>query len=179
MKARTISVAWLLPLLLTACFHRTQPVQKQAMAPPVVDTRPLGPEPPPLDLTQFAILLPSPAITPGAGAHKTPVKPAPHHRKPIKQNVEQASIEPPGVSAIGQLSPGDPTDLRQQTESSIASTERGLSGITRTLNDQEMKTSAQIREFLKQARAALATGDVDGANTLALKAKVLLTELNP
>jgi hypothetical protein len=47
------------------------------------------------------------------------------------------------------------------------------------LNDQELKTSAQIREFLKQARAALATSDVDGANTLALKAKVLLTELNP
>jgi hypothetical protein len=83
------------------------------------------------------------------------------------------------VSAIGQLSPGDPTDLRQQTESSLASTERGLNGITRTLNDQELKTSAQIREFLKQARAALATSDVDGANTLALKAKVLLTELNP
>jgi hypothetical protein len=180
MKARVISVAWLLPLLLTACFHRTQPPQKQAMAPPIVDTRPLGPEPPPLDLSQLAIVLPSPAITPGAGVqHKQPVKPTPHHRKPIKQNVEQASVEPTGVSAIGQLSPGDPTDLRQQTESSLASTERGLNGITRTLNDQELKTSAQIREFLKQARAALATSDVDGANTLALKAKVLLTELNP
>jgi hypothetical protein len=30
---------------------------------------------------------------------------------------------------------------------------------------------------LKQARDALASGDVDGANTLAAKAKVLLAEL--
>jgi len=55
----------------------------------------------------------------------------------------------------------------------IATTERGLNGITRSLNEQEQKTAAQIREFLKQAREALATNDVDGAHTLAVKAKVL------
>jgi hypothetical protein len=31
---------------------------------------------------------------------------------------------------------------------------------------------------LKQAHVALASGDVDGAHTLAAKAKALLTELN-
>jgi hypothetical protein len=59
----------------------------------------------------------------------------------------------------------------------IATTERGLNGITRSLNEQEQKTAAQIREFLKQARDALSTNDVDGAHTLAVKAKVLLSEL--
>jgi ribosomal protein S20 len=82
------------------------------------------------------------------------------------------------VSAIGQLSSGDASDLRQQTLNSITATERGLSGIGRRLNGQEQKTAAQIREFLKQARAALASGDVDGAHTLAAKAKVLLGELS-
>jgi len=82
-----------------------------------------------------------------------------------------------GVSAIGQLSSGA-SDLRRQTSESIAATERGLTGITRTLNDQEQKTAAQIREWLKQAHAALDSGDVDGAHTLAAKAKALLTELN-
>jgi ribosomal protein S20 len=82
------------------------------------------------------------------------------------------------VSAIGQLSSGDPSDLRQQTVNSIAATERGLSSITRQLSDQEQKTAAQIREFLKQARAALNSGDVDGAHTLAAKARVLLGELS-
>jgi hypothetical protein len=52
-----------------------------------------------------------------------------------------------------------------------------LIGLNRSLNDQEQKTAAQIREFLKQAREALASGDVDGAHTLAAKAKVLLSEL--
>ena len=39
------------------------------------------------------------------------------------------------------------------------------------------KTALQIHDFLKQAKEALLSGDVDGANTLARKAKVLLTEL--
>jgi len=42
---------------------------------------------------------------------------------------------------------------------------------------QDQKTADQIREFLKQARAALASGDVDGARTLAAKAKALLDVL--
>jgi hypothetical protein len=82
-----------------------------------------------------------------------------------------------GVSAAGSFSSGEPGNMRQQTDTTIAETERGLNGITRNLSDQEKKTSAQIREFLKQAKAALTTGDVDGAHTLALKAKVLLGEL--
>ena len=45
--------------------------------------------------------------------------------------------------------------------------------INRRLNDQEQKTADHIREFIKQAKAALAIGDVDGASTLAAKAKVL------
>ena len=60
---------------------------------------------------------------------------------------------------------------------SITATERGLNGIHRTLSTQERKTVAQIRRFLKQAKQALTSGDVDGAHTLAAKAKVLLSEL--
>ena len=46
-----------------------------------------------------------------------------------------------------------------------------MNGIGHKLNDADQKTSMQIKEFLKQARTALASGDVDGANTLAAKAK--------
>ena len=83
----------------------------------------------------------------------------------------------PSVSAIGELSSGDPSSFRQQTEDSIAAIERGLSGINRPLGDPEQRTADHIREFLKQAKSALASGDVDGAHTLAVKAQVLLTEL--
>ena len=68
--------------------------------------------------------------------------------------------------------------MRRETVDSIAATERGLNGIGRTLSDLEQTTAAQIREFLKKAREALASGDVDGAHTLAAKAKVLLSELS-
>jgi hypothetical protein len=82
------------------------------------------------------------------------------------------------VSAIGQISTGGPTDLRNSVDESITSTEHGLNNIGRSFNDQEQKTAAQIREFLKQARDALTAGDVAGAKTLASKAKVLLSELS-
>ena len=91
----------------------------------------------------------------------------------MANSTQQTAIESPEVSAIGQLSSGDPSDLRQQTVNSIAATERGLNRITRPLNDQEQKTAAQIREFLKEAKAALDSGDVDGAHTLTAKARVL------
>ena len=67
--------------------------------------------------------------------------------------------------------------MRYETEQSIASVEHGLKDINRQLSDQEQKTANQVREFLKQAHTALSAGDVDGAHTLALKAKVLLNEL--
>jgi 2,3-bisphosphoglycerate-independent phosphoglycerate mutase len=81
------------------------------------------------------------------------------------------------VSAIGQLSSGDPAEFRRQTEDSIAAVERGLKTINRALDESEQKTADHIREFIKEAKAALASGDVDGAHTLADKARVLLKEL--
>ena len=82
------------------------------------------------------------------------------------------------MSAIGQLSSGDTSDLRQQTQDSIAAIERSLNAISSKLSDPDQKIAAQIREYLKQGREALASGDVDGARTLTAKAKVLLEELS-
>jgi phosphoribosylformimino-5-aminoimidazole carboxamide ribonucleotide (ProFAR) isomerase len=47
----------------------------------------------------------------------------------------------------------------------------------RNLNGDQNKTVVQIRSFLDQAQRALHNGDVDGAHTLATKAKTLLDEL--
>ena len=185
------TVAWLLPLVLTGCLHtaRRQPVQ--SLAPPV-DALP-KPTPTPDELPPSAVTIPSEPLK-----TNTPTQASQKPRPPIRrkkavsdspqqaanstagpsENTPQAANESPGVSAIGQLSSGDPSDLRQQTVDSVAAIERGLNGIGRTLGDQDQKTAAQIREFLKQAREALATGDVDGARTLAAKAKVLLSEIS-
>jgi signal transduction histidine kinase len=179
MKFPARSVAWLLPLMLTACIHKTHKAPVQPLAPPVVVAP--APEPAPTVPTQPMLTIPTTPLATDAKAAVPPQekpKPAVKHKKPVNKNAQQASNGNPGVSAIGQLSSGDPSDLRGETGSSIAATEHGLNNIGRRLDDQEAKTAVQIREFLKQARAALASGDIDGAHTLALKAKVLLGELS-
>jgi hypothetical protein len=111
-----------------------------------------------------------------------PSRPPVRRRRPPNPEDPVVTPEPaapsnPAVSAIGLLSSGDPANSRQQTENSIADIERRLNSINRTQSDSEQKTADHIREFLKQARAALASGDVEGAHTLAAKAQVLLSEL--
>jgi hypothetical protein len=129
------------------------------------------PQPTPLPATDANA---KPATPPKKPSHKktTPATPA--------QSTQEAANPAPGtsVSAIGELSGGASGDQRSQTEEMIKATEKGVDSITRRLSDSETKNVAQIHEWLKQARDALTTGDVDGAANLAKKAKVLLAELN-
>ncbi len=185
MRSPARSVAWLLPFLLTACFHKTHPINTtQYLPPPSAVPKP---EIQAVELPPSATTIPSVPLTSDAEVEQSPKQPA-RHRRPVNKNAADtaqqavnntppAPVETPAVSAIGQLSSGNSSSSQQQTLDSIAATERGLNGINRTLSDQEQKTAAHIREFLKQAREALASGDVDGARTLAAKAKVLLSEL--
>jgi hypothetical protein len=179
MKLSARSAAWLLLLLLTGCFHRTQVAQNQPYAPPIEDPPPPKPEPAPTNLPPPEVTIPAEAqpqeITPPPEPVKKPAK----RKKPANTNTQVASNGTSALSAIGPLTTGDPPTVRQQTDDLIASTEKTLNGITRKLNDQEQKTAAQIREFLKQARDALTAGDVDGARKLAGKAKAVLDELHP
>ena len=182
MNMRARSVACLLPFFLTGCFHfhKQQSQQFQYLAPPST-----VPKPDPVSDTLGGLIIPEQPLkteyTPEVA--QTPKPPAKHHKnpKPIQQAIvtpPPAPAEAPGVSAIGQLSTGAASDLKRQTLSSIDTTEHGLNGINRTLSDPEQKTAALIREDLKQARAALDSGDVDGARTLVAKARVLLAELS-
>lgn len=175
------SVALLLPLLLAGCVHKNDQAKNHPLAPPIVDKPTTPPTPTPTELPASAATVPqapTAQIPPLSQPEQKPVRKT-HHPKPDTKTTEQAATATPvEVSAIGQLSPGDSSDLRQQTVESISSTEHGLTGINRQLNDQEQKTVAQIREFLKQARVALGSGDVDGAHTLAVKAKVLFGEIS-
>jgi len=181
MKLSARSAAWLLPLLLTGCPHKTKVAQNQPMAPPMEDPQTAKPEPSPTHLAP-------PEVTIAEQPHQQqqiapppePVKKPQHHKKPTNTNTQVASVTPPApVSAAGNLTTNDPLNMRQTTDTLIQQTEKGLKGITRPLNDEEQKTAAQIVEFIKQAREAMTSGDVDGAHTLATKAKVLLDELHP
>jgi hypothetical protein len=183
MKLPVRSAAWLLPFLLTGCFelpfHKTQPPQARKLAPRLQPSQAIqlvDIELPPADtvITAYTVF----NIREEAQTIQQPMR---RRRSPNMEDPaaipEPAAPSNPAVSAIGQLSSGDPANSRQQTENSIADIERRLNSFNRTLNDSERKTADHIREFLKQAREALATGDVEGAHTLAAKAQVLLTEL--
>jgi hypothetical protein len=102
---------------------------------------------------------------------------------PEKQNVKVTPPTPSGDTTqptpIGQLTAGPTQETngsRQQAADLIDSTQRGVNSL-RNLNGDQNKTAAQIRSFLDQAQRALHNGDLDGAHTLATKAKTLLDEL--
>jgi hypothetical protein len=189
MKLDARKVAWLLPLLLSACAHNTNLSQMQTMAPAIDDA-------PPPNLAPAN--LPSPVITipktdkPVVVVQEEPPKQPPRHKKaasktvgttpasPTAPGTQVAENAPPSeVNAGGEFATQVTPDSKKQAEDSIVEIEKGLNGIGRKLSDTEEKTSMQIKEFLKQARTALNTGDVDGAKTLAAKAKALLGELSP
>ncbi len=182
MKSPARCAAWLLPVLLTGCihspFHKSQPAQV-IMAPPIPHNQPM--ELASTELPPGLRLIPGKPLY-NIRVHDETSRPLIRHRRPANPEIEIApevtGNQSSEVSAlVGPLSSGDPGSYRQQTEATIASIERGLNGINRTLNDSDQKTADQIREFLKQARMALASGDVDGAHNLAAKAQVLLAAL--
>ena len=192
MKLDARRVAWLLPLLLSACAHNTNLTQMQQLAPPIDDT-------PPLNLAPAS--LPSPVITipktdkPVVVVQEQPPKQPPKHKKPPSKTAVNPPTNgaggPPGTQVAENAPPSEVTaggdfttrpetsDSKKQAEDSIAEVEKGLSGIAHKLSDTEEKTSMQIKEFLKEARTALNSGDVDAANNLTKKAKALLGELSP
>jgi ATP-dependent exoDNAse (exonuclease V) beta subunit len=201
MKLYLTRLACLLSLVITACAHKNQAVNQPPLAPPVDDPPLSKPDNAPKDLPPVVITQPSQSSSDTTASTSQPdqPKPAPKHKKPAAKPAsttstsassstpapaanappsnQQASSGAPEVPAIGQLSSGEPPDLRHQTEDSLNGTEHSLNTLNRKLNDQEEKTATQIREYIKQARAALTTNDLDGAHTLATKARLLLNEL--
>jgi len=177
-------VVGLLPLCLTGCvFHRKPQAQAQngPIAPVIVDNPPLPPATASVNPPESTIP-PQPTSAAPTPPKQQPKKkpanrPAATPAAPVPASATQQAANPaPSVSAIGQLSSGD-GDSGQQTAESINAIERGLNSINRPLNDNEQKTADHLREFLRQARAALSSGDLDGARTLAGKARILLNEL--
>jgi hypothetical protein len=107
------------------------------------------------------------------------VEPVPPEGENVKVTAPIPSGDTTAPTSIGQLTAGPTQDAggsRQQAASLIDVTQRGVNSL-RNLNGDQNKTVAQIRSFLDQAERALHNGDVDGAQTLATKAKTLLSEL--
>lgn len=176
-----IAAPLLLLALMTGCSHaHRQMAQIQPLAPPLVETPP--PAPPPQVTTAPeppTVAASTPEPIPEPTPEPEPKKHVPHHKPtPKESNPPSAEAADNSVPALGQISSGDPPDLRVQTQNSINYIEQQLAGIRGNVSDQDKHTIEHIREFLNEAKKALTTGDVDGASTLAAKAKVLLAEVS-
>lgn len=190
--ANRVAVVALLAMSLSGCQKQAKaPVQPQAEAPIL----------PPSKMVYIPNLpaLPPPSLPDVAVATTPPETPEPVHSRKVtrhKSSVARSDAqgteknEQPATQAgnnaatdaspIGQLSSTEETvssQGRQSIERQITDTENGLNGIKRALSSDEQLTSTQIKTFLTKAKQALAENDLDGAQTLADKAKVLLQEL--
>jgi hypothetical protein len=200
-SARKMAAFMLLAVFATGCRHKTPPIvpAQAAQVPPLppkpdVQVASLPPVPQPA----------TPKVGP-PGSDQPPQQPSPQPKHPAHKRTkpvtppttttpttaeqpakeapttQQASAgEAPAVSPIGQLSTaGDSgnTPSKHDIQESIDGTEKGLNDLKRALSKPEQETAAQIRTFLGKAREALTQGDLEGAHTLAIKAKVLLDEL--
>ena len=86
------------------------------------------------------------------------------------------TAQPTSIGPLLSAPSADSSGSHQEAAELIVSTQRGVNGLHNLKGDQT-KTVAQIRSFLDQAERALHNGDLDGAHTLATKAKTLLVEL--
>ena len=84
--------------------------------------------------------------------------------------------------ATAQLAPGmseeQANQQRQDTEQLLTTSESGLTRLEgRKMNAQDQETVSQIRNYMAGARSALKENDPQRAHTLALKAHLLVEEI--
>jgi len=119
------------------------------------------------EISEPPTLLPSPRT--GPVRPHIPVLPANHEAPP--EPVDTPQIVP-------QLTPGQSTALRQQTEQNLREAERNVVAASRRrLNATQSDLASKVKGFISDAREAGRAGDWPRARDLAKKAQVLSEEL--
>jgi hypothetical protein len=170
--------AW---LTLCACGCRKK-VQAPPPLPPIQDPVPLvapaAPEHPPMIEPPVVKMPPVPIASAAAKPKRERRKPA---AKPAPEPVQVASTEPSAEdSAVGALTSGGEANPRSQQEAAdmIAANEKRLNALPAQIVDEQKAQINKVKNFQRQAQEALSSGDVEGAKTLATKAKLLLDDLS-
>lgn len=110
-------------------------------------------------------------------AASTPPASAPTTCPPSKIIVRQGGTSEPSIRLAGGTG-GDQADLRRHTARLLWATDENLKKIAgRQLSQDQQNMAAQIHQFTDQSKAAAAAGDLERADTLALKAQLLSEEL--
>ncbi len=171
MKLRFLPSVWLCLVPVLAGCHRRVRVAAVPKLPPVVMVNvPALDHPSEPELAEP--LEEAPALTVLLPRHAVP-----RYRPLPVQQVTLAPAAPLPPLDLGQLTTGDAAPLRQQTEDLLRTQERRLSVISPAVAALHSQQLEQARLFLRQAEEAWKKMDVEGARTLATKAKVLLDEV--
>lgn len=166
---------------LSGCMH-LQKRPKVPVLPPVLTPIELErlppPENPPLVDTPVVELPPIPVAAAAASPRRERRRIAPTKAVPAP---EEASPEPATDTtvAIGELTAGGAANPQAQQEAAdlIASIEKRLNALSAQTVRRQRAQINRVRNFWRQAREALNSGDTEGATTLATKAKLLLDDL--
>ncbi|HEU4636294.1 MAG TPA: hypothetical protein VFS41_08965 [Edaphobacter sp.] len=168
---------------LTGCRHKPVLPPRPAVIQPVAILQSPEPDPPPMIPPVQADLPPVPMATGIAPRHE-------RRRRSTAQSASSASTAnapadaatpaaPAEADPIGSLSLGGEASPQAQQEAAelIASIGQRLSALPSAKVHQERSQVSRIRNFHRQAKDALNSGDVEGAKTLATKARLLLDDL--
>ena len=163
------------------CVHRKVKavVLPQATVPVSVDN--------PSDSADLPMIEPKPVPEGPVPTAEAASKPKRERRKPAKA----APVVPPpaapnptaateDASAIGALTAGGDSSPQKLQEAAdlIASNEKRLKALPDSVVNAQRSQVSTIRNFQRQAQEALNSGDLEGAKTLATKAKLLLYDLD-
>ena len=180
----------------TGCHHRrVQPLLLPPRTPVALVDLPDPEAPPAMVETQATKLLAVPTaviVEKPRRVRKRAPKPTPAAQQPVtaattpaKKAAESASAAPPAktepsVADIGALTVGgdqSPHALQEANEL-LAANERRLNSLGADAVKAQAGLVAKVRNFQKEAQQALASGDAEGAHTLATKGKLLLDDFD-
>ena len=161
---------------------QSQPNVQQAQA------QPPAPEPAPLPVKRKRRIRRKPAVpAPAETAQATPPAAAPAAPLPVSTEPATASAGSPTVStsateaapSLGELSAGTTITNTERTRilKDIQQQEGRLAKVKEPATPDARAVQMQVRSFLAKARQAVTENDVDGAQTLNTKARLLLDEL--
>lgn len=110
-------------------------------------------------------------------ARSSPATEAPKNCPPEKTIVRQGGVAEQSIQLAGG-SAGDQAQKRDAASKMLAATEQNLNKLTgRQLSNAERESVIQIRQFVEQSRTAMTAGNLERAQTLAWKAKLLSEDL--
>lgn len=191
MKKALVAVIGVTTLVvMTGCRHRKVVVTVPPPPPPRVTEHPAIPHATIADIPLIPMPEPPSVVLGGA------VQPAPTRREARPERASKPTAaanaqedakrtasegeEPPATTPIGQLSAAPNTQGLPSSKSignEIQWIQGQLKNIHHALDAKQQRTASEIQTFLAKATNALQAGDLDGAHTLTVKARVLLSEI--